>query len=274
MSLEFKSGRRIALLASGRHSVIRVLALALVGLLCAVSCSNDGDTNPGPVVVDMFGYLDFPAGEAVSPQDITVGFGDYEVAPDSEGTFIISGNEGAPGLAMACTEDSIILLMAIVPDPQGELAFGLDAASTALSLAFLSPFVCVDDPDDAEEVLGVLEGLPEFDDLEDLLDEKLGVDPEALGKEDPEIDAALSDVVQAYINSYPPAMARNYPSAGMYVDRRPESGGSAGSAGAPAPRRNPRSWSTRATRSAGIISPTSRTTASTSPTPAAAGLTA
>ena len=195
--------------------LLSVTALAVFGL---PECSNDGDTNPGPVVVDMFGYLDFPAGEAVSPEEVTVGFGDYEVAPDSEGTFIISGNEGAPGLAMACTEDSVILLMAIVPDPQGELAFGLDAASTALALAFLNPFVCVNDPDDAEEVLDILGDLPELADLEDLLETKLEADPEAIGKDDPEIDAALSAVVLAYINSFPAPMARNYSAQHTYAD--------------------------------------------------------
>jgi hypothetical protein len=204
-----------------RPWVARVLAFALFGVLCAISCSDDGDTNPEPVVVDMFGYVDFPAGDAVNLDEVTVGFGDYEVTPDSEGTFIIEGNQGVPGLAMACSQDSVILLMGIVPDPQGELAFGLTAGSTAVALAYLNPFVCVDDPDDAQEVLDILEGLPELADLEDLLDEKLEADPEAIGKDDPEIDEAVSDVVLAYINSFPAAMARNYAAAHMYVDRAP-----------------------------------------------------
>jgi hypothetical protein len=235
MALELKPRGRICRRAVSCPLVVRVMALALAGLMCAISCSDDGDKDLGPVVVDMFGYVDFPAGDAVDLDEVTVGFGEHEVAPDGDGTFIMEGNQGVPGLAMAYSGDSIPLLMCIVPDPQGELAFGLTAGSTALALAFLNPFVCVDDPDDAQEVLGVLEGLPELADLEDLLDEKLEADLEALGKSDPDIDQAVSDVVLAYINSYPPAMARNYPSADMYVDRPP----STGSAAAPAPSGTP-----------------------------------
>ena len=192
----------------------RVCAMALVGLLLAVSCANDGgDGNLGPVVVDMVGYVDFPAEEAINLYEVSVGFGDHEAVPDSDGLFIIKGNRTVPGLAIAFSDDSIPLLMCIVPDPQGELAFWLDAGSTALALAYLNPFVCVDDPDDAQEVLGVLAALPELTDLESLLSAKLAGDPKALGKDDPEIDSAVSSVVRAYINSYPPAMVRNYPTA-------------------------------------------------------------
>jgi len=221
---------------SGVRLVLRALALALAGLLCFVSCSNDGgDKDLGPVVVDMAGYLDFPDPDGVNLGEIAVGFGDYEAAPDSQGLFIIRGNQAVPGLAIAFSEDSIPLLMGIVPDPQGDLMFGLNVTSTAVALSYLNPFVCVDNPDDAQEVMDVLAGFPELTDLESLLEEKLAADPEALGKDDPEIGEAVSAVVLAYINSYPAAMARNYPAAHMYVGGPPAAGSNASLAPAAVP---------------------------------------
>ena len=198
--------------ARGRaRLVLQTLALAVACLLCLVSCSKDGgDKDLGPVVIDMAGYVDFPEPDSVDLDEVAIGFGDHEAAPDSHGLFLIKGNQAVPGLAVAFVEDSIPLLMCIVPNPQWEAVFGLDVASTAIALAYLNPFVCVDDPDDAEEVMDLLAGLPEMADLESVLGEKLAADPEVLGKDDPEIASAVSDVVLAYINSYPAAMARNY----------------------------------------------------------------
>lgn len=231
--------------ASGRSRTMvvaaKIVAITLLALLVAVSCSNDGgEVEPGPVTVDMYGYLDFPAGDAVDLDEVAVGFGEHEAEPDSYGVFVMQGNEGAPGLAIAFANDSIPLLMCIVPRPQTGLPFYLDAHSTALALAYLNPFVCVADADGAEEVMGVLGGLPEFWELEEIIEARLADDPEALIKESADVDSALSRVVIAYINTYPTAMARNYPQASgaLRAGGRTEtadrlSGGRARAAGAP-----------------------------------------
>ncbi|MFH1144057.1 MAG: carboxypeptidase-like regulatory domain-containing protein [Candidatus Eisenbacteria bacterium] len=205
-----------------RTTVLTALLIAsiLAAVVLAVSCSRDtANTAPEETIVSMNGATEFPAA-GVDPEGLTIAFGDHESALDASGDFTIQGNRGAPGLAVAYGQDSIPMLMGIVADPQHETEIALDASSTARALAFLCPFVCVNDPDEAGEVLSVLGTLPEIDDLQEALDAKLASDPTALAQEDAEIDELLTRVVDAYIHAYPSLVSRRYSGA----DEHPEAG--------------------------------------------------
>lgn len=198
-------------------------AILLGALLLTLCCSKDKGkkgTEPTDTEVSMTGSLTFPADTLVNFEDVLVGFGDNETTPDTNGAFDIKGNGGVPGLAIVYDQDTIPMLMSIIPDPQKGTQIALDAHSTGLALAFLTPFVCVSDPDGAEEVLSILEGLPEMEELESLLVEKLRADPKALSTEDDEINSALTKVVISYINSYPSLVSRFYPSSTLHLGKR------------------------------------------------------
>jgi hypothetical protein len=193
----------------------KVLTVLAVGLLFFPSCSSDGTgVEPGSASVNMTGDLSFPAGDQVDLEEVSVGLGSSKVSPDSDGTFSIEGTRSITSAAIAYNPDTLPMLMSIVADPQEGAHFGMDVHSTALALAFLCPFVCVADPEDAEEVLSLLEGLPEMDELEDLLETRLAADQFALSVEDAETDSAVSRLVLAYMTTYPSTIVENYPSLG------------------------------------------------------------
>lgn len=199
-----------------------LLAAAVAAVLLGVSCSQDGGgTGPEPVAVSMWGYVDFPD-PTVNPEDVTIAFGDYEGTPNALGDFVIQGTQGTAGAAIAYAEDGTPMLMAIMPDPQNEAGIAINARSTALALAFLSPFVCVSNPADADEICAVLGTLPEIDDLETLLEASLAADPLALSQENTAVDSLLTRIVDAYLNAYPSLALRNYPSLSGLVDAGPD----------------------------------------------------
>ena len=169
-----------------------------------VRCSKDdgGITEPGPVETSMTGSVTFPADALVDVSDIIVGFGEHEVEPDTNGAFSITGNQGVPGLAIAYDQDTIPMLMCIVPDPNEDETMELNVHSTALSLAFLSPFVCVTEPDYVEAVLLQLESLSEFWDFENILDEKMSFDLNVLSTGDSDIETSYNRLIVAYLNLY------------------------------------------------------------------------
>jgi len=178
-------------------------ALIVAALLpMFVSCGSETSVAPEPAQVAVEGSVEFPSEAAVDLAEIEVAFGESESELSEDGGFSLRGNPGRPGLAMAYGEDELALLMAIVPDPAGAVDVVLDARSTALALAFLNPFVCNDDPTDADEVLERLSALPELDALEAVLITGLAIEPDVLLSGDDAIDAALTDVLAAYLNSY------------------------------------------------------------------------
>lgn len=190
-----------------------VVVIVLGVLLLTLCCSKDKEgkvTGPTVVEVSMTGSLAFPADTLVNVEDVLIGLGDHQAAPDTNGAFDIKGNGGIPGLAMVYDQDTTPMLMGIVPDPQGGMQIKLDGHSTALALAFMNPLVCISDADGAGQVLSILEGLPEMEELKSLLVEKLKADPKALSKEDDDIDLALTEVVVSYLNSYPSTVSRFY----------------------------------------------------------------
>jgi hypothetical protein len=185
---------------------------AVFTILLITGCSNDGETTgPGVTPVSMSGNLDFPGDTLVHMEDILVGLGDCEEGPDSLGSFSIRGNPEAPGLLMACDQDTIPYLLAVLPQPSEGLALEMNARTTALALAFMYPLVCVGECEGAGEVLSILDDLPEMDELEGVLEAKLATDPRSLSIEDAEIDSALSHVISAYFSSYETVVARYHP---------------------------------------------------------------
>ncbi len=193
--------------------VLRVLfpALACV-LFLSLSCSEEKTTEPLYEVISMWGALDLPEGADLEPAELTIGFGDHDQAVSDSASFGIQGNEGVPGLAIAYDQNSVPILLKVVPDPQQGAYLDLNVHSSALALAFLCPFVCVSDPADAAEVLALLEQLPELATFEDALNEALEEDIRCLESENPDLDALLGEVVTSYLNTYPEQAARHYPS--------------------------------------------------------------
>jgi hypothetical protein len=182
-------------------------------LLTALSCGGDsgGGSGPEETTVFMTGDLDLPS-EEISPDSVTVGFGDRDAVPDSSGAFEIEGNAHVTGLAIAY-EDTVPLLLSALADPTGDSEIALDVHSTAVALVFMCPLVCISGPDAAGEVLQRLETLPEVSALEDLLETKLASDPRILATEDENIAEAVAEAVVAFVNSYPDIVEDNYPGA-------------------------------------------------------------
>jgi hypothetical protein len=206
---------------SGR-AALKITAAMTAALLLLPSCSGDGTgVEPGPTRVSMTGSVTFPAGDLVDLAEVTIGLGSENVTADTNGAFTIGANKSAPSMIIAFDQDTIPMLMGIVADPREAAHIEMDLHSTALALAFLSPFVCVSDPDGADDVLSLIEGLPELAELEAVLQARLAANPFALSVEDEVIDAALSDVVEAYMAAYPDKVLENYPlSAGGHEIRR------------------------------------------------------
>ncbi len=207
-----------------RIQATSIILIAAIGLFQLIGCSgSDKATEPTQTVVQMSGTLTFPGLSSAELEDVTIGFGSNESAVDSAGDFHIKGNGHVVGVAMAYGVEPIPILMGVCPDPSDDTQLELDARSTAIALAFLNPFICIADPTHAQEVVDRLEELPELADLEALLWDKLSADPEALGAEDTEIDAGLTELVLAYFNSYPQEIAERL--AGIDValgERRPK----------------------------------------------------
>jgi len=183
---------------------IRLLCVA--GVLPVLSCSSGQDSSTEPTVTEVTfdGTVHLPESSYLTYEDIALGFGERDVAVSTDGAFSIAGNQHLPGIAMARDLWGEPILMAVVPDPVEGLQVTVDVHSTALALAFLHPFVCSSNPDYAEEVVTDLESLSELGELESLLSEQLSGDVLALVYDNPDLEDALSRVVEAYVNSYPP----------------------------------------------------------------------
>ena len=197
-------------------TLIAVTILVVFGSI-ALYLSCGGKLGPSSseagTVVPMTGQLDFPEEMDIDPDKITVSFGDYESGINDSGEFNISGNGLIPGLAMAYDEDTTAVLMKIVPYPTSGADLRLTVRSTALALAYMNPFVCVgEDYEAAMEIISKLESLPELDDLEEILEQKLLLNPKILGTEDDDIAAAVAEVVVAYLDLYLEVARKYYPS--------------------------------------------------------------
>jgi hypothetical protein len=192
-----------------RLKISSILLIVAASLTQFFGCSSkDKGTTPTQTVVQMSGTVSFPSLTTSELSGVTIGFGNYESSLDASGAFRIQGNGHVVGVAMAYDEQQTPMLMSVCPDPSTDAHLEMDVHSTAITLAFLNPFICITDPNHAQEVIDRLEGLPELTYLEILLAEKLYANPEALGIEDDEIDASLSELVLAYFNSFPEEVAK------------------------------------------------------------------
>jgi hypothetical protein len=202
-----------------RH-LYRLGGVALVAFAQILSCSGPSNnaTEPETAAVNMNGSVILPDYVALGYDDLTVGLGDHEEAIGNDGTFAIDANEHTPGLAMVRDVSGNVILMAIVPDPTAQAEFSIDVRSTAIALAFLHPFVCTSDPEHASDVLSTLDALDEMDDLEYLLEDEFLYTDLALSYESESLTDALTEVVMAYVNSYPDLTTS---SLGKYAWRAP-----------------------------------------------------
>ena len=181
-------------------------------ILCLIACEkNESVTDPGTETTDIHGTLTFPGYSLIAPQDLIVALGENEASVSEDFSFDIRGNQGTAGLIMACDTNNYPILMGILPDAQNGSTASLNVHSTALALAFLSPLICVSDPDDAEEALSVLENLEALEDLEDLLQEKLAQNWSDPFDGDAEMDSILVKIIDAYIATYIPAVEKSNP---------------------------------------------------------------
>lgn len=192
-----------------RFTLIGTATAMIIAAAFLIHCSEkDKGTTPTQRVVEMNGKVILPDPDAVDMADLSVGFGDYESLPDSTGSFKIKGNGNVVGVAMAYTAESVPMLMQVCPNPSQNLQLQVTVRSTAVALAFLDPLICLANPTDATAIIQRLESLAELDDLEELLADKLSINPQALGVEDAEIDSSLSRLAMAYLNSYPEDLSR------------------------------------------------------------------
>lgn len=190
------------------RNVYRLCLMAVLAVAIMLSCSGakNNSTEPQTPVVTMTGSVTLPYYADLGYDQLTVGFGDHDESIAEDGTFAIDGNEHVPGLAVVRDAQGIPILMAIVPDPTAQTDFTVDVRSTAVALAFLHPFVCTNNSDDATDVLNALGGLSETTAFEYLIENQFAYTNLALAVEDDDLIDALTAVVMAYVNSYPEQM--------------------------------------------------------------------
>ncbi|MGB6122733.1 MAG: carboxypeptidase-like regulatory domain-containing protein, partial [Bacteroidota bacterium] len=189
-----------------RNSLVLLFLVTFCAVLLITCVEDDTPTEPGAGSTTLSGTLRFPANSGITMDDVVVNFGGIEARPASDGSFEVSGMNGVPTMAIAYDRDAIPVLMAFVRDPEYHGSLTLNAQTTALGLSFLAPFICSSDPDAVGEILYILNRLPELDQLEQLLEQKLSANPRALAQEDAEISSALSDVAVAFLNEIPTPM--------------------------------------------------------------------
>jgi len=173
------------------------------------SCKDDeGITEPQQVVVSLKGTIDFPFDQS-ELSSLTIGFGQKEYHPNSNGEFTITANKKVPGVAIVFNEEGVPNLMSLVPNPGRSQECKISVHSTAISLIFLNPFICTSNPTDAEEIVAQLEQLTELNQFEELLKNKLVSNPDVLSVDDSELQSALNLIIVAYINSVTTEVPKN-----------------------------------------------------------------
>ena len=89
----------------------------LIFIIQFSSCKDDeGITEPEQVDVSLKGTIDFPF-DSSELSNLTIGFGQEEYHPNSDGEFTFTGNRNVPGIAIVYNEEGIAHLMSLVPKP-------------------------------------------------------------------------------------------------------------------------------------------------------------
>jgi hypothetical protein len=180
--------------------LIGITGVAILAATLLIHCSSkDKGTTPGPKTVEVRGVVSFPTGTPITMSELVVGFADADNTIDSAGDVTFKGTEHVPGLGMVMDQSGSALLMGIVYDPQANLTFQFDARSTAEALVFMNPFVCESTRDKAVQTIADLGTLPQIDTLENLLTQKLAVDPKCLEKSDAQLAGIITRSINAYI---------------------------------------------------------------------------
>lgn len=184
-----------------RFKLIGIAVAVAVAAALVIHCSKDNKgTDPGPRIVEVNGTVSFPTGTPITLSDLSVGFADTENAIDSTGDVKFKGTEHIPGLAMVMDQSGSALLLGVAPDPQTNQVMPLDARSTALALIFMNPVVCESKRDKAVQTMADLNALPQIDTLENMLLQKLAVDPKCLEKSDVQLAGIITRSINAYIS--------------------------------------------------------------------------
>lgn len=198
------------------YRVIPLIAVFFIGAAFLIYCSEkDKGTNPGPKIIELKGTVSFPTGTSITVSDLVVEFGDAEKAIDSTGSVTFKGTEHIPGLGMVMDQSGSALLMGVVSDPLEKKICQFDARSTAEALVFMNPFVCETKRDKAVQTMTDLSALPQIDTLENLLLQKLAIDPKCLEK----VDAQLAGIITRSINAYIEMREASSPSFGSKETR-------------------------------------------------------
>ena len=180
--------------------LIGITVAAIIAATLLVHCSKkDKGTNPGPATVEVKGTVSFPTGTPITMSELVVGFADTDNAIVSTGGVNFKGTEHIPGLGMVMDQTGSALLMGIVPDPQANQICQFDARSTAKALVFMNPVVCESKRDKAIQTMADLDALSQIDTLENMLTQKLAVDPKCLEKNDAQLAGIITRSINAYI---------------------------------------------------------------------------
>jgi hypothetical protein len=186
-----------------RKAIFWAITIALAALVLTTCTDSDSPVEPSAPATAIAGVARFPAGNTVDLSEVTVTLGTSSVPIAPDGSFSLTARAGAPAFVMASGPDTLPMLVAVLPRPEAADQLELNARSSALALAMLSPWVCSSTAEYAEYSRSILETLPELTQLEELLAARLATDPTALGLEDEAIDEALGSLVTAYLNALP-----------------------------------------------------------------------
>ncbi|MCW8850502.1 MAG: carboxypeptidase-like regulatory domain-containing protein [Melioribacteraceae bacterium] len=196
----------------------RLLSILLPSLIILIlfnisSCSDDDKvTDPEEVQSSLSGEINYPF-ESSALSEMSLGFGQSEIEINDNGEFNLECNDNVSGMVILYDQSSVPILLSVVPNPKESSKSVIDIHSTALSLVFLDPFVCTSNPSEADKVVKKIESLPEFDILENMLEQKFEQNINIISTIDLELSQAVSNAVVAYINSVSPDI--NEPTIGL-----------------------------------------------------------
>lgn len=176
-----------------------VLPFTIILSIVLHNCSNEESiTQPDPVETFVSGQIELP--DNIDTEKLKIGFGGKEYLPDDNGAFELKYNPEVPGIAVVYDDESTPYFMSILLGNENG-KFEINTHTTAISLAFLNPFILSTDVSEAEERISALTQLEEFVLFKNQLETKLMNNPKALNSEDNELNSSLSNLILAFLNS-------------------------------------------------------------------------
>ena len=179
---------------TARLSILVLLAAAFLALQCKRTRSVPDGTVPGNVTVRL------PPGCPLQAGDLTVLSGVYDKADVSNGGQVRLGLvPDAASVLVAVAHDSVPELLSVVVSPSDEQTVIMDARSTAVTLVYLHPLVVQSEVAYANDVLSIVQNLPEVDTLANLVDSRLSSDAGYMQRSDSVFAVALLGAVKAVV---------------------------------------------------------------------------